>query len=318
MAESKSVWSPRKNGLSVSGLNLWLVDRTAFELQYLRRLEVVEPWNKNLGYGLLMQAGIEGFIKTGTVAGAYQLQNREFEKQIVQYSEIDEIAYWTRIAGHQLTTFIDYYSEDLKKYGVTKSELHHEAEVKLASGRTIKLHGYIDGEGDGIIMENKCRGEWDDQAIVDNIDLDLQFNTYCLLQRAATGELPQYVWYQHIRRPCGFGYKGPRKKAKESDDDYIKRLGEAINTDREYHFYRYLARPDKERFGRFCKECLFPILESFLDWYEYMTAADRAKLVNKYHWMQPYGLYDPFLKGTPERFREYRLTGTTRGLRPRR
>ena len=117
MVESKSVWSPHKNGLSVSGLNLWLVDRTAFELQYLRRLEVVEPWNKNLGYGLLMQAGIEGFIKTGTVAGAYQLQNREFEKQIVQYSEIDEIAYWTRIAGHQLTTFIDYYSEDLKKYG---------------------------------------------------------------------------------------------------------------------------------------------------------------------------------------------------------
>lgn len=318
MAESKSIWSPHKNGLSVSGLNLWLVDRTAFELQYLRKLEVVEPWNKNLGYGLLMQAGIEGYIKTGTLAGAYQLQHREFENQATQYAELDEISYWTRIAGHQLTTFIDYYASDLQKYGITSSELHHEAEVDLKSGRSIKLHGYIDGEGDGIIMENKCRGEWNEDSIVENIDLDLQFNVYCLLQKAATGKLPTYVWYQHIRRPCGFGYKGPRKRTKESDDDFIKRIGEAINEDRPYHFYRFLARPDDRRFGRFCKETLFPILEAFLDWYEYMTAENRDELPNKFHWMQPYGLYDPFLQGTRERFRDYRLTGTTIGLRTRR
>jgi len=311
------LWCPLRNGLSVSGLNMWLVDRTGFELQYLKRLEAVEPWNKNLGYGLLMQAGIEGFIKTGTMAGAYHLQDREFQTQATQYAELDEISYWTRIAARQLTTFIDFYGKDLKKYGITESENHHECEVKLHSGRKLKLHGYIDGEGDDILMENKTRGEWDEQTIAESIDLDLQFNIYCLLKRAKTGKLPSRVWYQHIRRPGGFGYKGPRRKANESDDAYIKRLGEAIDTDRTYHFYRYLARPTDRRFKKFCTVTLFPILEAFMDWYEYMAAPDKDQRVNKFNWMQPYGLYDPFLQGTRERFREYRLTGTTLGLRKR-
>jgi hypothetical protein len=54
-----------------------------------------------------------------------------------------------------------------------------------------------------------------------------------------------------------------------------------------------------------------------MDWYEYMAAPDKDQRVNKFNWMQPYGLYDPFLQGTRERFREYRLTGTTLGLRKR-
>lgn len=84
-----------------------------------------------------------------------------------------------------------------------------------------------------------------------------------------------------------------------------------------YYFFRYLVRPNEEIIDRFLNECLVPILESFLDWYEYMTNPNKKDVVNRFHWITPYGLYNPFMEGTAEKFRTYRLTGSSLGLRPR-
>ena len=314
---SKQVWCPKRNGLSVSGLEMWLVDRTAFEVNYLRDLEAVEPWNKNTQYGTLVQAGIEGFIKTRQQKGAIKFIQTEFEKQIQQYEDYEDILWWTQLAQSQVSTWIDLYCKDLDEYGVTESEVNHKIDLTLPSGREITLNGYVDGQGADILMENKCRGEWDAEAIAAEIDLNLQVNMYLLFFKAKFGSLPSRLWYQHIRRPGGFAYAGPRKKAKESPTAYRQRLAEAINDNRDYHFYRYWVRPDEERHQRFLHLCMYPILESFLDWYSYMTHPQRNDEVNKYHWVTPYGLYNPFLEGTQERFRNFRLTGSTLGLRPK-
>lgn len=317
MVQFKPIWSPGVHGLSLSALELWLVDRVAFECSYLRDLEPVEPWNKNMQYGSLVQAGIEGFIKTRQPRGAAKFIHNEFERQCKQYDDYDDMSWWTNLAQHQVDTWIDLYGKDLDTYGVTDSECQHKIELTLPSGRTMLLNGYIDGEGADIIMENKCRGEWDEDVIAREIDLNLQVNVYQLLFKATHGHLPSRIWYQHIRRPGGFAYAGPRKKAAESPEDYRLRLAQAIHYDRDYHFYRYWIIPDEERHQRFLFGCLYPMLEAFLDWYTYMTHPNRKDEVNKYHWMQPYGLYNPFTEGTQERFRNFRLTGSTLGLRPK-
>lgn len=317
MAPFRPVWSPAVNGLSLSGLELWLVDRVAFEVSYLRDMEAVEPWNKNTQYGSLVQAGIEGYIKTRQPRGAARFIQQEFEKQVSQYEDYDDIAWWASLAQHQVTTWIDLYGADLDLYKITSSEAHHKIDLTLPSGRPITLHGYIDGEGDDILMENKCRGEWDEDSIAREIDRNLQVNYYLLMYKARHGSLPSRMWYQHIRRPGGFAYRGPAKKAKETRDEYKLRLAEAINTNRDYHFFRYWIRPDEDRFNRFLHGCLYPMLEAFLDWYIYMTHPNRKDELNKYHWMTPYGLYNPFTEGTTERFRNFRLTGSTIGLRPK-
>ena len=315
MDQSLPVWSPQRNGLSLSGLELWLIDRVAFEVSYLKNMEAVESWNKNMSYGLLVQAGIEGFIKTRQPRGAAKLIDNTFQKMCREYDDYEEIAWWTGLAQHQVTTWIDMYAADLDKYGVTKSEQQHKMNLTLPSGRSIVLNGYLDGEGADIIMENKCRGEWDEEHIAREIDLNLQVNYYTLLYSATYSKLPTKIWYQHIRRPGGFAYSGPRKKAAESRTEYRGRLVDNINAERDYHFFRYWVRPDTERFERYMRGCLYPMLEAFLDWYEYMTHASRQDEVNKYHWIQPYGLYNPFTEGTQERFRNFRLTGSTLGLR---
>jgi len=313
----KQIWCPLRNGLSVSGLEMWLVDKTAFEISYLRDLEVVEGWNKNTQYGTFVQAGIEGYIKHRDPKLAAFFIQKEFEKQIKQYEDYEDICWWAQLAQSQVQTWIDLYAKDLDTYGITRSEVHHKIDLELPSGRKICLHGYIDGEGDDILMENKCRGEWDEESIASEIDLNLQVNMYLLFHKARTGVLPNRVWYQHIRRPGGFAYRGPRKKAKESNEQYRRRLADAIDSDRDYHFYRYWVLPDEERFQRFTHLCLYPMLEAFLDWYFYMIHPNRKDEVNKYHWVTPYGLYNPFLEGTQERFRNFRLTGSTLGLRPK-
>lgn len=317
MAPSQQLWSPERNGLSLSGLELFWIDPIAFEIQYLRNLEAVEPWNKNMSYGTLVQAGIEGFIKTRQPRGASKFIQTEYEKQVSRYEDYDEIAWWAGMANKQVEVWIKRYAEDLDTYKVTKSEEHHKVMLTLPSGRQILLHGYVDGEGEDIFMENKCRSEYNEESIAREIDMNLQVNFYLLLFKARYDHIPSRIWYQHIRRPGGWGYRGPSQKKSETREEYRQRLADHMNAEQDYHFYRYWIRPDEQRFERFLHGCLYPKLEAFLDWYTYMTHPNRKEQINRYHWMTPYGLYNPFTEGTPERFRNYRLTGSTMGLRPR-
>ena len=314
----KQVWNPIHNGLSLSALELWLNNRVAFELSYLRDLEAVEAWNKNTKYGNLFQAGIEGYLKTKELRGLSKFIQNEFERQIKSHGEaIDDILWWSSLAEQQGRIFIDHYSDKIEKFGFTNSEKKHKAHIVLPSGREICLSGYIDGESEVSIMENKCRAEWNPEKVASEIDLNLQYNYYCLLWYVEHEELPKEVWYQHIRRPGGFAYRGPVQKKTETRNQYLERLVDHIDTHREDHFYRFVGRPNMSRFTRFLHACLYPMLEAFIDWYIYMTTPNRKDIPNHYHWMTPYGLYNPYMEGTDERFRNYALTGSTIGLRPK-
>lgn len=317
MAKSVQLWSPQIHGLSLSGLELWLVDKVAFELQYLRNLEVVESWNKNMQYGSLVQAGIEGFIKTRQAKLAHRFIDIESEKQIAIWDDAEEILWWAGLAKAAVTEFIRHYETDLKKYGIQKSEEHHKVDLTLPSGRQLIIHGYLDGHGPENMMENKCRGDWDLESIAAEIDRNLQVNYYCLMYKATHGKLPKYVWYQHVRRPGSFGYRGPTRRKTESKDQYRDRIILHMEENKGYYFFRHMIRPTEQVLDRFLNECLIPILEAFMDWYTYMTSPNKKDTPNHSHWITPYGLYNPFMEGTQERFRTYRLTGSTLGLRPR-
>lgn len=319
-----TIWNPITNGLSLSGLELWLINRVAFELKYLKELVPVEEWNKNTGYGQLFQSCIEGFIKTKTIQGSNKLLELKTKEFLIKYpANHDDIVYYATLAEKQFNIFITLYSKELLKVNFTDSEKYHKVTIQLPSNRDISLIGYIDGENSTTIMENKTRAEWDIDAIVAEIDLNLQYNYYCMIFYAENdGTLPKHVWYQHIRRPGGFGYRGPKQKQLESKAEYLFRLVNYISDNKEDHFYRFMSKPSEDRFYRFLFICLYPILESFLDWYEYMILKitplpvnkPADDIINKYHWLTPYGLYNPYLQGTEETFRKYALTGSTAGL----
>jgi len=319
---STSIWNPVADGLSVSGLNLWLIDKVAYDLQYLQGFEVVELWDKKRNYGNLVQAGIEGWIKTREQRGISKFIEAEYVKQVQQYAEHDQITWWTRLAEHQVNIWRDLYDKDIDRYSITSSEEKYVQTILLPSGRVITLKGYMDGSGDKAIMENKCRGAYSPEAIAGEIKWDLQYNYYLMLYYSYHGRLPEVVWYQHIKRPGGFGYRGPRQKKAEDSHTYLERLKTHITDNKEDHYYQFIGRPTMPEFRQFCYACLYPMLEAFIDWYTGRLAVMMYKAnpqgdppVNKTHWITPYGLYNPFTEGVQEKFREYRLTGSTIGLR---
>jgi hypothetical protein len=313
----ESLWSPYENGLSVSGLNLWLQDRFAFGVQYLEALDVVQTWRKETAYGTLFQAGLEGYIKTQQIKGLMRFIQNEYEKQVDKYGLDDQIEWWAKLAIHQTTLFVHNYSDDpeLPLSLIHTSERNVKIPVELPSGRCILLNGYIDGEGDGLLFENKVRGKYDPCTLARCLPFDLQYNYYLMLLYQDTGSLPDKVWYQTNRRPGSWGYKGPKKKKAETQDEYRNRVEEHMTASPEYYFYRYIGRPTLLEFQKFCHATLYPMLEAFLDWYDFkLTQHLGIQEENHVDWMTPYGIYNPFTEDTEEKFREYRLTGSRHGL----
>lgn len=323
----RMVWSPYTHGLSVSSLQLWCVDRVGCELRLLRNRRAIEPWRKETSFGNLFQAAYEGWVKHKE-QGMLKRHAEEVDKQIsINPESKDDIKAWGHLALRLFSEcFLKRYPE--MKY-VCRSEEHIKADVTLPSGRVIRLHGYVDGEFDKLpkslplvggafgFCENKTRSDWDQEKLVDELPYDLQANIYTLLYLTKHGRLPDRVWYQHVRRPGGFSYRGPRARKDESLHSWHGRVIDDIkeHLTEDYHFYRFWMKPTQTGLERFCHACLYPMLEAFLDWYDFMVDPNRDQKVNRFHWFQPYGIYNPFENGRPESFRNYRLTGSTAGLR---
>jgi hypothetical protein len=311
-------YNPIKSGLSVSQLNMWLVDKAAYEMQYLRGWEAVEPWDPKLNFGKLFMAGIEGYVKSGhQLAGGFSYIDKETEAQIRQYATYDDIHFWSYLSREMLTVFVELHSDWLLEY-CEESETKHTIELETPNGKTFVLSGRVDGQShDGSrLFENKCRASWNEEGLVQELKWELQVNYYYHLMYTTYGKLPKSVWYMNVRRPWGFASRSPKRRKGETDSSLMERLVKHIRDNPSYYFVPLRLTPSMDEFQRFCHKCLYPILQAFDEWWTQKTNPD--EYWNTTDWITPYGLFNPFTEGIPERFRHYRLYGSTRGLRPRR
>jgi len=323
-ADIKTIWSPITHGLSFSGLVLWLQDRAAFGIKYLDGWQESEVWEHKLKFGNLVGSAIEGYINSGhQIRGLDRFLQHEYRKQESEYGRLNDMIWWTHLARHLAVAFVDRYSDvdQIPLSAASQAERNIRVEIDLPSGRKIVLNCYLDGDIPNGFMEIKARAKYDPETISREIRWDLQYNIYTLAYYMSSGEMPKQVWYQHIRRPCGWGYRGPQKRKKDTNKDHLKRICDHVDENPDYYFYRFIGRPQKSELDRFVWACLYPMLEGFLDWYEYkiecirLTAQNQGAAVptplpvNKYDWVTPYGLYHPFVEGTKENFRDFRLTG---------
>lgn len=312
---SRQTWDPRVHGLSYSALNTWLVDKEAANVQYLLGYRPVQAWNHKMCYGNLVQSGIEGFIKTQSIKGAYRFITNQQREYTEQFGNEPDILWWSKLAMIQVEAFVSSQRSVLEQF--TDSERNYRPEIELPSGRKIVLNSYLDGEGflaDGMpqILENKVRGKIKSYEISEFIQHDLQLNIYLFCYYQVTGVLPRRVVYYTQLRPGDWGYRGPKKRKSETVEGHLSRIEEHIKENPEYYVYKYNVNPTLSSVNKFAHGCLYPMLESFLDWYEYMTGPKTE--VNKYHWMSPYGTYSPFTMDVEENFRNFRINGTFRGL----
>lgn len=312
------LYCPLKHGVSVSCINLWLVDRSACGIRYIENWQESESWRYETAFGKLVQAGIEGFIKSGSHSGMKRFIQTEYMKQVSEFGSSSDMVWWAQLALFLTERFILHYKDDpvLALTELTDSERNIFQRIPLPSGREITLNCYLDGEFPNGMFENKVRGRFDREKISANIKHDLQYNWYLFAMLQETGVLPERVWYQHILRPGSFGYRGPKQKKSESRKEYLERIKEHIKEYPEIYFYRYLGFPTIKEINRWAHATFYPLMEAFLDWHEFMTNPPLGG-VNKYNWVAPYGTYNPFEFDSQEAYRNFRLTGSTAGLRKR-
>ena len=317
-SNKEDVWSPYVHGLSVTGLQTWLNDRFVAGARYLDNLQPIEKFEPKFVYGSYFQSCFEGYVNSGhQLRGAHAWLDRAVrkDKKLFGPQKHKDIGWWSSLALEHFYLFVEQYADDrdLPLSEVTESERNLRVEITLPSGRNLILNTYLDGEGgDSLMYEGKCRSKIEREAIAKEIRWDLQYNVYLLAKYSSSGKLPERVWYQTNLRPCGFGYRGPSKRKNESMTEFQQRILDDMRTTPEKYLYRFIGKPALSELERFCHGCLYPMLEAFLDWYDYRI--DPEGKVNRWDWVTPYVLFNPLLQDMKEDYRNYRLTGYPAGL----
>ena len=111
----------------------------------------------------------------------------------------------------------------------------------------------------------------------------------------------------------GAGRIGGRPE--EAKDAFYARLGNVIREHPGDFFYRWNVRVTPGDVERFRRECLDPILENMLDWYQMITSfPDPWQAIQGIHWRHPYGAVNQIDQGYSSDVEEYLKDGSTVGL----
>lgn len=171
---------------------------------------------------------------------------------------------------------------------------------------------------------------------LDDIDYDIlpDGNTFCNVP----DNVPLMgVLYNGIKRPLSGG-KGtikqkeaktrkPKNKAErekygdtihvpgETTEEYFARLAQYIKDDPEMYFQRWEVIVTAEDIKRFKNECLNPILEQLLDWWEFIKDDNPFKKDdNRIHWIHPFGVWNVMNEGGNSDLDEYLESKSEVGL----
>lgn len=186
-----------------------------------------------------------------------------------------------RLLGLAEVTFPRYchfWEEDDKRIKWIKRESKFKVpyEVQTPTGtRKVVLQGMRDGvyripkTGKLGVFETKNKSKVDDSAIHDSLKADKQTLFYIWVTYLETGELPEQVMYNVIRRTASKPRKGRGKNAKpETVYDYLKRIAEEIDKDPDSYFKRWQVDLVSSDIMQFVKRTLDPEIVNYLLWYD--------------------------------------------------
>jgi hypothetical protein len=100
----------------------------------------------------------------------------------------------------------------------------------------------------------------------------------------------------------------------ETEADYYARLGAIISSDPAQFFVRLNAAVLPEDVLKFRKECLDPILENLVYWWDCQEAKPKYVGMPPPHWRHPYGCFNPTDAGYATEYDHYLETGSRVGL----
>lgn len=335
-------------GVTQSMLARFLCCRERFRLYALEGLQTATTWNHRLGYGEMWHLYEEyGDLKTTAIPEQVSQYVREMVREYP--TQVDTILHWYSVLKAQISVYRHYKmrkARALKRLLKTLlSETTFRIPYLLSSGRIVYLRGKWDRvdlvqDGNGLhlcLVDHKTKGDIDEELLQRNLAFDLQLQFYVValqefianLDRESTNSKDwsyplSSLLYNVIRRPLSGGKGSIRKHQPsksnpqgESNEQFYGRLAEVIAKDPDYYFMQWEVPIDARYIEEFRRQCLDPVLESMVRWWEGMERSYRegtSPFSVAEHWRHPFGIYNPMDEGGASDIDEYLRTGSEVGL----
>jgi hypothetical protein len=270
-----------RDGLTHSSLSLFLECREQYALTYLDGYTpkaIVEPTE----FGSIMHYGIEHQFNYATPEECIHSitdQYRQWRIPTLLHSrERDTLERLLGLVEVTFPRYCRYWHEDDQRITWIKREVKFKVpyEVNTPTGpRRIYLQGMRDGlyrvpkTSKLGIFETKNKSKVDDSAIHDSLKADKQTLFYIWVTYLETGELPEQVMYNVIRRTNKKPLKGRGKNAKaENIVDFFNRIAAEIDKNPEDYFKRWKVDLVPSDVTEFVKKTLDPEIVNYLLWYD--------------------------------------------------
>jgi hypothetical protein len=181
-----------QGGVTQGLLAKYLVCPERFRVKTIEGLAPGDRFSKVLEYGQMWHACEESLAEHGD--GKWPFALAEYAKGLLAKYPFsrDDVEKWFEVCRTQFPVYIDFWRKhpDVVARKPLLQERAFDVPYKLPSGRTVRLRGKwdsVDLVGDGVwLMENKSKGEIDEEQLRKQLKFDLQTLFYITALREAT------------------------------------------------------------------------------------------------------------------------------------
>ena len=305
-------WTPMKDGVTQSLLQKFKVDkdrahkRIVLGLKETNRKEAME-------YGSIFHK----LIEIGSLMGTKYSRNKILEAAKLLFEEKlrdQESAMLVKIAIAQYDKY-RAWEKTRPQYKVLEAEPVFKEDLKLPAfhfnpnecislrvpeNTIIPLRGRIDEvleiDGGMWIQENKTKSRIDVLFLQETVPSNLQVMFYALCSELKYKRPCKGVIYNVIRKP------GLRQKIKESDSDFIARIGEDIEAQPDHYFMRFKYEFAPGDLQKWFKEELLPLIYEVFFWWKSIESNPlnpwgTEEVPNPLHGRKSFGIYDGMVDG---------------------
>jgi hypothetical protein len=331
------------------------VCRERFRLYIIEGLRTEDKFNHKLEYGNmwhLCEELVEGWVQWQQGKPPWTEGLMHYARGLCERYPYDQyqIDHWYNVCRIQFPIYLDYWRQHSEKDKVTPllREQVFDVPYSLPSGRVVRLRGKWDGvdlverESDsGIwLCEHKTKGDIRESQIKRQLKYDLQTMLYLVALKEwqdlddygipiRTSELVDNrvlgVKYNVVKRPLSGGKgtivrkKGTKRVAPETKEHYYQRLSDIIKAEPQSYFMTWDVTITTKDIERFRIECLDPVLENLIEWYEFVASCNREpqnmwKTRDGLHWRTPFGVSGSVDQYNSE-YDDYLDSGSMVGLR---
>jgi len=290
-----------EDGLTYSSLTSWLECREQFSLKWI---DGITPKKVSipLEFGSVVHYALENQFKGEPREVVHKITDhyRKYRQRTVKNSkEKDTLELILGLANVIFPHYCSYWREDDAKINWIGREEKFQVKHSILfndNPREIILRGMRDGlyrvKDSFGIFETKTKSRIVDSQIVDQLHYDMQTMLYCFTTYLSTGEFPNQIKYNIIRRPELY-----RRKS-EDLRTYLRRTEEDIIARPDHYFMRYTVSLLQSEIESFVTETLNPILNLFCQWWDSVKKNPTrvGRFQSPYHYLNSNALVGKFGK----------------------